>query len=676
MKLTTTKIGLILFICLLPFLGYLYPSAQSKIFDSESSAPNTESIQAIALQPTQDKPLKSARVTPIDCRNTLLPNENKTVWQESQKTYLKTQLINLEQQGIDENILDKVAIETGIGLFKGRHLRHGNPDDLKKPIYYEGEVFFAKPKIYMTLRKQLEAGEFAEIIKSVKAGSFDPNVYYLGDTKMAFLLSFILDFANDDKAALIDELIDNGINVTYSDLAIVTHLNIPEATVNRLYLSSDLQADKRLNKFGRYTSLALLAIHANDAQLASYWISMGSPLQPDLFYDNGLDLLAKSGDGFSQAALDSLFEQIILKGISPYWPSTYQKLRAKISPTLFNQYKDRLIEIPEPLQPLLPSQLKEAQSLVQQIHTKLLDGAVNFELGTKPKHQCFTQLGRRLTKFAMRYKPRKKPVKHKPEVDTSEKVDKITIAERLAKAKNLFSKDQDIEAYLAQEQALENKQAIESLRRQQVAELAQAVRQQFETAPLTQETRVAMAEIVRLANAGKWQEAVSLLGQLEIPSEEAMTTLLVLALNSNADFVIIKQLLDKGGKLIPNAISGLIARDNVELAKQLLPFGLDIHYVERGYSTLAISVENRALKMLKFLIKQGVEMDSDSYGFDALDIALNQFNIKTTGLTYVSILLEAGARVEMSHKQIVDTMKINNMEAYFALTNAHHQLKL
>ncbi|MFT4929786.1 MAG: hypothetical protein ACI8WB_005921, partial [Phenylobacterium sp.] len=528
-------------------LAYLYQYPLSEGSDNGPANIQTQHAQVSTLQSQQNKSSVPAKVTPVNCRNNLIPNPDKTAWQQSQKSYIKTQLIDLERQGVSENVLDRVAIDTSIGLFRGRNLRHGSADDLKKPFYYEGEVFFAKPGVYLKLRKQLEAGEFSEIVKSVKAKVYDPNAYYVGKLKMAPLLSFILEFAHDNQVVLIDELIDSGIAVTYLDLVTVTRLNMPEATVNRLYLSSDLQADKLLKKFGKYTSLALLAIQANNTQLARYWINMGSPLQPDLFYDNGLDLLVKSSDGFSQAALDSLFEQMMLKGIVPYWPATYKKLAGIISPTLFNQYKNKLIKTTGPLSLL---QLKEVQSIVHRIHTNVLDGVVNFELGTQPEHQCFTRLAKKLTKFAMRKKPKKKPIKHKPEIDNDEKIAKMTIAEQIAKAKNLFSKDQDIEAWLAQEQGLENKQAVESFRRQQTAELAKAFRQQFEGSSSFVQAQTSMTQMYQLANDGKWQEAVNMLNQLDITDEDAITTLLVLALNSKADFATIKQLLDKGAKLL------------------------------------------------------------------------------------------------------------------------------
>jgi hypothetical protein len=80
--------------------------------------------------------------------------------------------------------------------------------------------------------------------------------------------------------------------------------------------------------------------------------------------------------------------------------------------------------------------------------------------------------------------------------------------------------------------------------------------------------------------------------------------------------------------------------------------------------------------MLNFLFEQGVEIDSDSLGFDALDIALQQFDLQTTKMKFVSRLMLAGAKVELSHKQIVDNMKINNIPAYVKLTSTYSELKL
>ncbi|MFT4930089.1 MAG: hypothetical protein ACI8WB_006225, partial [Phenylobacterium sp.] len=141
-------------------------------------------------------------------------------------------------------------------------------------------------------------------------------------------------------------------------------------------------------------------------------------------------------------------------------------------------------------------------------------------------------------------------------------------------------------------------------------------------------------------------------------------------------FSIIKDLLDNGGQLAPNAINWIIFKNNAELARKLLPYGLDIHFISMGDSTLASSVKRRAPDMLKFLIDNGVKMDSDVVGFDALDFALQQVDLKTEGLIYVSTLIAAGAKIELSHKQIVDSMKVNQMEKYFKLTSTYQKLKL
>ncbi len=632
-------------------------------------------VQATTLLPAPVESLNTPDVAAVNCRNTFLAHDEKVQWQHNKKSYIEARLADLQQQGVSENVLDKVAINTSIGLFRGRNLRHSYLNQVKKPPYTEAKVVFANPQLQMSLLKQARAGEFVQIAEDITAKVFKPDAYYIGKKGMVFLLSYLLEFNTADPAQLIELLIDSGITVTHADLVKVSQLNIPEATLNRLYLSSDLPADKVLKRFGKYTSLALVALQAKNIELASYWISMDSPLQPDLFYDNGLDVLANNGGGAGQSDIDAIFAQMAAKGLSPYWPTSYKKLKALISPSLFSRYE---LQMKKGFEPLQLTQLAQAQSIVDQIHRQMLKGMVDFALDSEPQHPCFSRVGRRLTKLAMGSKTKKKVPKRQPQVDlqTEQLAMSEQMATKIAAAKNLFSDDQGVEAHLGEGQGLASKLAVERFRRQQMTELAKTLKDQFTVDPVMQEVDSKMTEIYRLANAGKWNEAVDQLNRLDMPEQDVATALLMLALNTNPDFAIIKQLLDRGGKLMPNAIGLLIVQDNADLAGKLLPFGLDIHYVAGGYSTLARSVERGALKMFKFLLEQGVEIDSHTPGFDALDIALRQFNIKTTGLTYVSRLITAGANIELSHKQIVDQLKVHDMPAYFSLTSAHNELKL
>ncbi|MCJ8272100.1 MAG: hypothetical protein MJK04_22225, partial [Psychrosphaera sp.] len=297
----------------------------------------------------------------------------------------------------------------------------------------------------------------------------------------------------------------------------------------------------------------------------------------------------------------------------------------------------------------------------------VLREVVDFELTSVPPHRCFKQLGKELTVYALKVIPSQKqpakPPKPAKEVETQSVLDALQT-------------EQEAIAYLGDAQSVGNKQAIEQFRKKKQQAMLDKYLKQIENSASEQRLQATIKEIYELAYAGKWREAVTMSAQLEIEQKEIYSALLMIAISTDADFAIVKSLLGQGGELSPNTISDLIKKNHVELTKALLPYGLDIGYVELDYSVLARSVEYRALDMLKFLISQDVPMDSDYYGFDALDVALKQFDLKKEGLAYVAALIEAGARVELSHQQIVERMSITDMQAYLTLISTYNELKL
>ena len=60
--------------------------------------------------------------------------------------------------------------------------------------------------------------------------------------------------------------------------------------------------------------------------------------------------------------------------------------------------------------------------------------------------------------------------------------------------------------------------------------------------------------------------------------------------------------------------------------------------------------------MLEFLIDNGVNLNNNLYGLDALDIALNQFNLQTDK-PILSLLINASSLIKVSHRQKSNQIK-------------------
>ncbi len=699
----TNKKLISLLICVVVLLAVSFYRSPSDIdqqsVEIESSPPDTlitpplvKTVIAEKPKPIPPEPQAELKPDATQCEHRWIDQEDVALWKQQKKSAIKVLLADFRDQGVESRVLDKVYIESGIGLLKGRRLFVHFRQQVRRPAFYEvkgegrgkGEGKRATMDQQRALRLLRDTGDFAGLIQQVADKAFADELFYLGKQGQVTLLSYILEAEPTQPPEviedLIERLIDSGISVNYSDLAVVTQLpqlhrlGVPLATMNRLYLSSGLSADKVLSLYAKQTSLALLAISAQNVALANYWIDMGSPLRPDLYYDNGLDKLAKHGAKFSQTDIDSLFEQIALRGFAPAWSKSVGKLKAMVSPPLFNRYA---AQMGQKNHSLSGEEDSIAHSIVKLIHHHILTGMVDFPLDAEPQHHCFDQLGQRLTRFAMkRHRGKRKTKADRVALAAAEAVEAAAVKDLIAQAKEQFSSDEDIEDYLAQAQGLRNKEAIAQFRLSQIRKLSEAMKLQISQP--TPEERQTMMAAIKLAYDGKWSEAIEAFEQLGGygHTDEAMTLLLMIALNARSDFDVIVDLLSRGAKFMPNAVDTLVKHDDAALAKQLLPYGLDIHYVEMGESMLARSVQLRSFKILKFLLANGVAPDSDAMGYDALDWALKRFNLNREGLTIVSLLMDAGARIELSHQQIVAKLQAHNMPAYSALIGAYSGLKL
>ncbi|WP_286270597.1 hypothetical protein [Thalassotalea hakodatensis] len=63
-----------------------------------------------------------------------------------------------------------------------------------------------------------------------------------------------------------------------------------------------------------------------------------------------------------------------------------------------------------------------------------------------------------------------------------------------------------------------------------------------------------------------------------------------------------------------------------------------------------------------------------SEGYDALDVALLQWGVNNSDLTYVSLLISTGATITISHKQITKKLKYDNFDLYMKVISKYPEL--
>lgn len=657
------KISIVLILCVMLAFLYLYfkPDTDLVYNNTNNSISIEHKNRKLTNKHLENKEIIEAQES--DCNDLIKPNKEVSQWKKDKKTYIKDLLLNLKKQGNKDIILDYISINSGIGLKQGRKIRELTPNSYKTPIYYDGKLLLATFEEEQLVNDSIAEQAYDPIYDAIKNHTIRNNIYLPDEKQLSFLFSYLIKSANENKTEVIENLINSGVQIHYADLVMSSQMNLPAHIVEMIFNASDLRADKVLKRFGRHTSLALLSLEAYNSELALLWISLGSPLQPDNFGMNAMDLLVKHSEKYDKSTFKQLFTTISAQHIYPHYEQTYTKLSLILPDNLFTNYKEDSINS----KPNLTSAENEKiDDTVDKIYANILSGIVYFKLNSVPKHQCFYVLGKKLTRFSLKNKSRKKS----KVVEKS--IEKPNIDPLLTEAKNKFSSDYDIEAYLGSKNTLNSKRAIELYRQEKLNKLVSEMKNDSDIDPIKEEILI---KIYKLAKQQKWSEAINLLENFDIQNDELLNTLIVLAINTNAEFSIIKDFLDKGGKLLPNTISTLIRNDNSTLAKQLMDYGLNINTVDLlGSNSISQAVKNKALSMFMFLIDEGAEINNSSVGYDALDIALMQFTTNKGDLIYIDKLIANGARIELSHKQISAEIRNEKLNYYIELIGRNPEL--
>ena len=184
--------------------------------------------------------------------------------------------------------------------------------------------------------------------------------------------------------------------------------------------------------------------------------------------------------------------------------------------------------------------------------------------------------------------------------------------------------------------------------------------------------------------ADDWETALELAGSHPLGDE----VLLLLALNRNPSADALLAMVERaGGKLPEDAILDLAGNSSgqrTNMARLLAPYGLDTNFVDaEGRNAWSVLAEEgwdgeRTLAFAEFLRAQAVPVKATAFGLDALDIVLLRLLrvLRIPGETarMARLFIDAGAEVELSHRQLVQAIADANENAYRALVDAVPEL--
>ena len=230
-------------------------------------------------------------------------------------------------------------------------------------------------------------------------------------------------------------------------------------------------------------------------------------------------------------------------------------------------------------------------------------------------------------------------------------------------------------------------EALEKRHEAWLAELRRAAAAEAEeTAVETPEQAEARRRLAAAFAAGDWDAALALAGQ----NPYGYWAVLLVALGSNPSADALLAIVERnGGRLPEEAILDLAQNDRGEptnMARLLEPYGLDAGYVDaEGRNAWSVLAKGgwegaRTVAFAEFLRAQAVPVKATAFGLDALDIVLLRL-LKTPPISretarMARLFINAGAEVELSHRQLVEAIADANAEAYRILVEAVPELRV
>jgi hypothetical protein len=256
--------------------------------------------------------------------------------------------------------------------------------------------------------------------------------------------------------------------------------------------------------------------------------------------------------------------------------------------------------------------------------------------------------------------------------DAQTKPKRLTLTQLAAQQ---LTKDEIIEA-LGKYKDLESKRAISdyeaALYKQELAEKA--------LKPAPAEKQQASDTVKQLITDGDWQQAIEqheAEHDKQIDEQLKLTLSFMMALNAGATNDELLSLVAQGAEVAPEFMMTLIYKGNVALLKGLYQYGFNIHYIfPNGENAVSLAVKLRKLSMLSFFVAHGVNVKPLPYGFDPLDKAIEDLRDDPFNFGYVKLLIDAGAPIELSHKQAVQKYMLGEHNLYSRLVIKFPQLKM
>jgi hypothetical protein len=144
--------------------------------------------------------------------------------------------------------------------------------------------------------------------------------------------------------------------------------------------------------------------------------------------------------------------------------------------------------------------------------------------------------------------------------------------------------------------------------------------------------------------------ALELLESIGTHQQDALNTLLSIALNTTREKALFIELINKRAQIPASAYMQLLITNNVEAAEALIPYGLNIDKPSlTGGDVIKDVIKFSTPEMMEVFLKNGSMPNLNIDGMDALDVLLERFSLKNNDVVFLQLLMQNIADVEKSH---------------------------
>ncbi len=501
----------------------------------------------------------------------------------------------------------------------------------------------------------LKEKNYNKIITAVDSHKLDPNQVRF----MKSLLAQIFLEDSDISRENVEKLIASGLTINLDALVYAIKQGVSSDVVQ--LLSEKYNQDQHATWQENSTAMNLTLVSAKSLRvdLFGYFMKKGIRPRTESYFDGGantlLDVLpTPKSPAQLRTALD-LATAALAYGVRPMRTSSVKKLNEWLPDQTKQQYQSLLHPIIEPSADV-KKYASELRALIDG-YDKKTAYANSVEPRCKDQHRYDREAYVR------------ELIKQNPSSSDLSLAAKNSIYD--------YAKGRQEEMYKNPRKFLDELKAAGAI----ITEI-------FET-PISKQTR---EQLFAATLDKRWQAAMEICDKsyAETGNKHVYSSVLSSYLwEDKAEWSFVEQLLQKGAAIEPYLIHSLAQKGNVAFIEKLMPYGLDINYIDDlGDGALTFAIQGtRNANTVEFLLAHGASVKFKTIVPDPLDVALARMDIFSSmmktgdGKPYfttpqeVALLVKAGAPIEQSHREKIQLLKEINPDAYEALLQAVPELR-